>query len=134
MFYYPLASLVTLLSLFTFFWMATRVGAARAKHEIKAPTMTGPEDFERVLRVYANTHEMLVLFLPALWLFAVMISDFWAGVVGILFPLGRVLYARGYYQASDKRGRGFTLGLLATIVLLIGATLGAVHAAYAIYS
>ena len=134
MFMYPLAASVTLLSLFIFFWMATRVGAARKKHGITAPTMTGPEEFERVLRVYANTHEMLVLFLPSLWLFALTISDFWAGVIGIFFPIGRVLFARGYYKAKDKRGKGFTLGFLATVILLIGATLGVVHALYAIYS
>jgi glutathione S-transferase len=86
------------------------------------------------LRVYANTHEMLVLFLPSLWLFALTISDFWAGVIGIFFPIGRVLFARGYYQAKDKRGKGFTIGFLATVILLIGATLGVVHALYAIYS
>ena len=134
MFMYPLAAAVTVLSLFIFFWMATRVGAARRKHDIGAPTMTGPEDFERVLRVYANTHEMLVLFLPSLWLFALTISDFWAGVIGIFFPIGRVMFALGYYQAKDKRGKGFTLGFLATVILLIGATLGVVHTLYAIYT
>ncbi len=134
MFTYPLAAAVTLFSLFVFFWMDTRVGAARRKHDIAAPTMTGPEEFERVLRVYANTHEMLVLFLPVLWLFALTISDFWAGVIGVFFPIGRILFALGYYKAKDKRGRGFTLGFLATIILLIGSTLGVVHAAYAIYS
>ena len=134
MFEYPLAALVTLLTLFIYFWMATRVGAARRKHEIQAPMMTGPEEFNRVLRVHANTVEMMVLFLPSLWLFALTISDFWAGVIGIFFPIGRILFALGYYQASDKRGRGFMLGFIATLILLIGATLGAVHAAYALYS
>ena len=55
-------------------------------------------------------------------------------MIGVFFPIGRILFALGYYKAKDKRGRGFTLGFLATIFLLIGSTLGVVHAAYAIYS
>lgn len=134
MFEYPLTGLVTLLSLFVFFWTATRVGKARAKFEIKAPSMDGPEDFQRVMRVYANTHEMLVLFLPALWLCALTISDFWTAIIGIFFPIGRIIFALGYYKAADQRGRGFMIGFVATMALLIGASIGLLHAAYAIYS
>lgn len=130
---YPLAALVTLLSLFVYFWMATQVGKARREHEIQAPADRGPDAFNRVMRTYENTLEMLVLFLPALWLFAITISDFWAGIVGIFFPIGRVMFALGYYKASDQRGRGFMIGFIATMILLIGATLGCLHAAYAIY-
>jgi glutathione S-transferase len=46
----------------------------------------------------------------------------WAAVVGIFFPIGRILYAQGYYQAADKRGTGFMIGLGATAVLVIGST------------
>lgn len=134
MFEFPLTGLVTLFSLFVFFWTATRVGKARREHEIQAPSHEGPDDFLRVMRVYANTHEMLVLFLPALWLFALTISDFWAAIIGVFFPIGRIVFALGYYKAADKRTKGFMIGFLATVVLLIGATLGVLHAAYAIYS
>lgn len=130
---YPLAGLVTLFTLFVYIWMAMQVGKARTKHGIKAPAHSGPEDFNRVMRAYENTLEMMVLFFPALWLFAVTLSDFWAGIVGVFFPIGRIIYARGYYQAGDKRGFGFNIGFGATIVLLIGATIGLLHAAYAIY-
>jgi glutathione S-transferase len=134
MFQYPLTGLVTMISLFIFFWMAMRVGKARRAHDIKAPAHDGPEDFLRVIRVYENTHEMLVLYLPALWLCALTISDFWTAIIGIFFPIGRIIYALGYYQAADKRGRGFMIGFMATIALMIGATIGLLHAAYAIYS
>lgn len=134
MFDYPLTGLVTLLSLFVFFWTAMRVGRARGQYEVKAPAHDGPEGFNRVVRVHANTHEMLVLFLPALWLFALSISDFWAAVIGVVFPVSRVIYALAYYEAADKRTFGFMLGFIATVVLLIGALIGLVHAAYAIYS
>lgn len=134
MFEYPLTGLVTLLSLFVFFWTAMRVGKARGQFEIKAPAHDGPEDFMRVMRVYSNTHEMLVLFLPALWLCALTISDFWTAIIGIFFPIGRVVFALGYYKAAEKRGLGFNIGFVATVALLIGAMVGLVHAAYAIYS
>ena len=134
MFEYPFAALVTLLSLFVFFWMATRIGKARRQHEVKAPAQEGPDDFNRVMRAYGNTLEMLVLFLPALWLFALTVSDLWAGIIGVFFPIGRVVYALGYYRAAEDRTRGFMIGFLATIVLLIGATLGALHVIVATYS
>jgi glutathione S-transferase len=134
MFSYPLAGLVTVLTLFVYFWMATQVGKARRKHDIQAPAHSGPDEFNRVIRVFENTVEMMALFLPALWLFSLTISDFYAGIIGIFFPIGRVMFALGYYKASDKRGRGFTIGLLATLILLIGAALGTIHAAYAIYA
>ena len=130
---YPLAACVTVLTLFVYFWMATQIGKARREHGIQAPEDRGPEAFNRVMRVYENTIEMMVLFLPALWLFSVTISDFWAGIIGIFFPIGRVLFARGYYQESGKRTRGFMIGFIATMILLIGATLGSFHAAYATY-
>ena len=47
--------------------------------------------------------------------------DLWAAVVGIIYPVGRLLYARGYYDAANKRGRGFTIGLLSSAVLLVGS-------------
>ena len=134
MFQYPLAALVTLLSLFVLFWMAMQVGKARGKYEVKAPKHDGPDDFLRVLRVYENTQEMLMLFLPSLWIFALTISDMWAGIIGIFFPIGRLVYARGYYKAADQRTTGFQIGFIPTCILLIGAVLGALHAAYAIYS
>lgn len=134
MFQYPLTGLVTLASLFIFFWTAMRVGKARGKFEVKAPAHEGPDEFNRVMRVYANTHEMLVLFLPALWLCALSISDFWAAVIGVFFPIGRIWFALGYYEAADKRTKGFMIGFIATVALLIASTAGLVHAAYAIYS
>ena len=130
---YPLAACVTVLSLFVYFWMATQIGKARREHGIQAPADRGPEAFNRVMRTYENTLEMLMLFLPALWLFAITISDFWAGIIGIFFPIGRVLFARGYYSEGGKRGPGFMVGFIATMMLLIGATLGSFHAAYATY-
>lgn len=120
-FAYPLTGLVTVISVLVFFWMGIKVGGVRTKLNVPAPNMTGPDEFMRVLRVHENTMEGLLIFLPLLWLFALTSHDLWAAVVGIIYPIGRLLYARGYYAAADKRGTGFSIGLLSTAVLLLGS-------------
>jgi glutathione S-transferase len=120
-FAYPLTGLVTIITLIVYFWMAFKVGKARGTFNIPAPRMDGPDDFLRVLRVQGNTAENLLIFLPALWLFALTIGDLWAAAIGIFYPIGRVLYARGYYAAALKRSTGFTVGLASSTILLLGA-------------
>ncbi|MDO8290089.1 MAG: MAPEG family protein [Parvibaculum sp.] len=120
-FAYPLTGLVTVISVLVFFWMGINVSRVRTKLNVPAPNMTGPDEFMRVLRVHENTMEGLLIFLPLLWLFALTSHDLWAAVVGIIYPIGRLLYARGYYAAADKRGTGFSIGLLSTAVLLLGS-------------
>lgn len=132
-FAYPLTGLVTIITLIVYFWMAYKVGKARGTFNIPAPRMDGPDDFLRVLRVQGNTAENLLLFLPALWLFALTIGDLWAAAIGIFYPIGRVLYARGYYAAALKRSTGFTVGLASSMILLIGALIALAMQAVAIW-
>ncbi|MBX3504553.1 MAG: MAPEG family protein [Parvibaculum sp.] len=132
-FAYPLTGLVTIITLIVYFWMAYKVGKARGAFNIPAPRMDGPDDFLRVLRVQGNTAENLLLFLPALWLFALTIGDLWAAAIGIFYPIGRVLYARGYYAAALKRSTGFTVGLASSMILLIGALIALAMQAAAIW-
>jgi glutathione S-transferase len=124
----PWISLVTILSLILFFVVTINVGRARAKYGVKAPEMSGNVDFERVLRVQQNTLEQLALFLPALWIFGNFIAPIPAAIIGSIWILGRILYAWGYYQAAEKRGPGFGISGLATIVLLLGSLYGIVQA------
>jgi glutathione S-transferase len=124
----PWISLVTILSLILFFVVTINVGRARAKYGVKAPEMSGNADFERVLRVQQNTLEQLALFLPALWIFGNFIAPIPAAIIGSIWILGRILYAWGYYQAAEKRGPGFGISSLATIVLLLGSLYGIVQA------
>ncbi len=124
MFAYPLTGLVTLLCLFVLFWVTAMVGVARGKHGVKVPEMTGPEPFVWAVRVHLNTIEGLLLFLPAVWLYALTVSDLYAACVGAFYPVGRVLYALGYYKDPSKREIGFSIGLLATVVCLLGSAYG----------
>jgi glutathione S-transferase len=122
---YHFTALVTCLAVALYFFTSIRVAKARAKFGIKAPAITGNDDFERVFRVQMNTLEWLPIFLPSLWLFAIYISDPVAAVIGLLWIAGRALYMTGYSQAANKRGRGFGIQALATGILWLGA-LGAI--------
>ena len=118
--------LVTVLALVLFFVVTINVGRARVKSGIKPPQMSGDPEFERAVRVQQNTLEQLVLFLPALWIFAIVVSPIYAAGLGAVWLVGRVLYAWGYYQAAEKRGPGFGISSLAAIVLILGALIGVV--------
>jgi glutathione S-transferase len=118
---YHFTALVTCLAILFYFFTSTRVARARASFEVKAPAITGNPDFERVFRVQMNTLEWMPIFLPALWLFAIYISDPVAAALGLVWIAGRILYMTGYSQAANKRGTGFGIQALAAGILLFGA-------------
>ena len=118
---YNLVVVVTLLALLLYFYMGLRVAAARGKHGVVAPAVTGSPEFERAYRVQMNTLEWLALFLPSLWLFAAYWNQVLAAGLGLVWILGRVLYMTSYTKDPAKRGPGFGVQALATMVLLFGA-------------
>jgi glutathione S-transferase len=122
---YHYTALVTCLAILFYFFTSFRVGKARDTFGVKAPATSGNPDFERVFRVQMNTLEWMPIFLPALWLFAVYVSDPLAAVLGLIWIGGRILYLTGYSQAASKRGPGFGVQALAAGVLLLGS-LGAI--------
>ncbi|MDH5173324.1 MAG: MAPEG family protein [Gammaproteobacteria bacterium] len=121
-------SLVTLLLVIQYMIFTMMVGAARSKSGIKAPAVTGDENFERAYRVQMNTLEQLVMTLPALWLSALYFEPFVAALLGLAFFLGRALYRMGYMKSPEKRGPGFGIGFLATIGLIGTALWGMISA------
>ncbi|MCC6915114.1 MAG: MAPEG family protein [Rhodospirillaceae bacterium] len=122
---HPYTAIVLCLGLIVYIWTMLRVGRARAQFKINAPVMTGPVEFERVLRVHGNTLEQLVIFVPALALFAAAWGDSPAALLGVFWPIGRVIYAVRYY-AGVNRSLGFGLSFIATMVMLVGALAGAI--------
>jgi uncharacterized MAPEG superfamily protein len=119
-----LPALVTLLALAFYVFTGVKVGWARGRYKIEAPAVTGDPAFERVYRVQMNTLEQLVAFLPALWLAAVFGNPLLASGLGLLWILGRIWYAVGYYRAADKRGPGFGLTIIAFAALWVSAAIG----------
>lgn len=118
---HSLVAIVTVLSLLVYAGMGVAVGRARGKSGIHAPAMTGDPVLERTIRVQSNTLEWLPIYLVSLWLFAIYWSDLVAAAAGLVWIVGRLLYARGYVADPAKRELGFLIQSLACAVLLFGA-------------
>ncbi len=121
-----LVAIVGLLALLEYWGFLMMTGQARGRFGVAAPATAGHPIFERYFRVQMNTLEQLALFLPGLAVFAWTVSPRWAAALGVVFIVGRALYARGYIADPARRGPGFLLTLLANGVLLIGGLVGAV--------
>jgi len=122
---YHYTALVTLLAILFYFYTSAQVARARVRYGVKLPAISGHADFERVFRVQMNTLEWLPIFLPALWLFAIYISDWGAALLGAVWIIGRIVYMIGYTQAVAKRSPGFAIQATACIALIFGS-LGAI--------
>lgn len=120
---------VMMLAVLEYYAFGIAVGAARGRYKVPAPATSGQPDFERVYRVQMNTLEQMMVFLPSLWTFAVFVSATWAAGLGLVYVVGRVIYFFGYSKDAKKRGLGFIIGALPTMVLLFGGLIGAVMAA-----
>jgi glutathione S-transferase len=119
-----LTAWATLAVLGVYVWTGVMAGWARAKYKVPAPAMDGPLPFQSAQRVQANTLEQLPLVLAPLWLCAMYLGDAWAAAGGLLWCLGRILYALGYYRDPSKREAGFVIGMLACGALVAGSLVG----------
>ena len=80
--------------------------------------------FERHFRVHMNTQEQLLMFLPSLWIFAHYISALWAAALGVVFVIGRAIYATSYVRDPKSRALGFALTAFPTFAMMIGIVIG----------
>jgi glutathione S-transferase len=124
-----LVYVVMMLAVIEYFAFGMAVGMARGRYKIPAPAVSGNPDFERYYRVQTNTLEQMMVFLPSLWTFATFVSASWAAGLGLVFVIGRLVYFIGYTKAANKRGIGFGISGLPTMILMIGGLIGAVLAA-----
>ena len=123
---YPLTTLAILLAVIVYFGLGGVVGKARATWQVPAPASSGHPEFDKRNRVHINTLEQLVIFLPAIFLASPVLGDAITALIGVIWSVGRIVYARGYYADPAKRGPGFMISLLATLVLIVGAGWGAI--------
>ena len=121
--------LVTVLALVQYLVFGFMVGQARGRYGVKAPATSGHEMFERMYRVQMNTLELLVIFLPALWLAAKYWEPQWVAGLGAVYLLGRVIYLKAYMRDPASRTLGFALSFGPTVLLLLAALLGVIMAA-----
>ena len=119
-------AIVTLLALMQFMMFSIQVGSMRLKHGVRAPAISGHPEFERMFRIQQNTMEQLVVFVPALWIYAHLVNPLWGAGIGVVFIIGRFIYRATYFKDPASRSTGFTIGILATSVLLIWSLVAAV--------
>jgi glutathione S-transferase len=118
---YP--ALATIVAVIVYFSQSIFVAVGRTKHNVPVPKSTGVnEDFDRIWRVHYNTLEQMPVFLPLLWIFALTASAFWAGILGLLWSVGRIGYMAGYYKSVKGRSNPVSyLSSVSVLVFLLGS-------------
>lgn len=122
-----LPELVALLAVALLFATIVLTGRTRGKYGIKAPATSGHPVFERTYRVQMNTLEQTVLFLPTLWLAARFGNPTWAGILGLVWIVGRIWYIVAYRRDAARRGPAFALAMLAWVLLFVLAAYGVIR-------
>jgi glutathione S-transferase len=117
--------IVAVLAVVQLIFFGALVGRARGKYGVAAPAVVGHEMFERAYRVQMNTLELLVAFLPGLFL----AGKYWPETVvagaGLVYLVGRFIYWRAYMGAPRSRALGYGLSAIPTMALLVAALAGA---------
>jgi len=110
-------------SIFVNMWMARNVGVARKKYNITYPTMYDAENntFNCIQRAHQQTLELHPSFLLLLLVGGLQHPKLAAGS-GILYLLGRIVFATGYYTGDPKKRSNGQFGMLGMLALL-GSTL-----------
>ncbi len=118
--------IVAVIAVLQLIFFSVLVGRARDQYDVSAPAVIGHEIFERVYRVQMNTLELLVAFLPAIFLAGKYWPQTAVAGLGAVYVLGRFIYWRAYMNAPKSRGLGFGLSALPVLVLLLAALVGAI--------
>jgi hypothetical protein len=119
--------IVTALALLQFMVFGFRVAKARGRYGVAAPAIAGNEIFERYFRVQQNTLEQLIAFLPALYVFSHYYNPLVAAALGVIYLIGREIYAATYVKDPKKREIGYVLTALPVAILLLGGLFGAIR-------
>ena len=96
------------------------VGSYRKKHNVKYPDVTGPEEFNRAMRVHYNALEGAPFFFVTL----LICGFYWAelaALAGFIYIVGRAIYCVGYLKSVEGRITGGIICHLAELMLLIGS-------------
>lgn len=124
----PFIEIIALLTVLQYLSFGYLAGAQRNVSGLKAPAMTGHDGFERMYRVQMNTLELMVAFLPVLFL----AGKYWPALliapIGAVYLVGRTIYWRAYVSNPASRTLGFMLSYLPIVVLLVLAVIGSIIA------
>lgn len=111
--------IVTVLALMQYMYFGIQVGGAHQKFGIKAPSMSGDPQFDRVYRVHLNTLEQLIVFIPALWMYAHYVNPLWGAGMGVVYLIGRFIYRAEYTKDPASRTLGFSLSFLPGAIMSV---------------
>jgi uncharacterized MAPEG superfamily protein len=92
--------------------------------------MSGHEVFDRYFRVHYNTLELLIMFVPALWIAATYWNPLWMAGIGAVYLVGRILYLQGYVRDPKTRSIGFGLSITPIGILVLFALAGVAKALF----
>lgn len=123
--------IVVVLALVQYSVFGILVGRARGKYGVSAPAISGDPVFERYFCVQQNTAEQLIVFVPAILLYANLGNPLVAAGLGTVYLIGRLVYLRSYVADPKSRTAGFALTflpsafmLIASLVIAIGNLIG----------
>lgn len=119
--------LVAVLAVLQLVFFSVLVGRARGRYGVKAPAVAGNEMFERAYRVQMNTLELMVAFLPALFVAAKYWPQGYVAAAGAVYLVGRLIYWRSYTVAPSSRALGFGLSMLPILALIMGSLAGIIR-------
>ena len=119
--------LIAVLAIMQLIFFGILVGRARGTYGVKAPAVSGHEMFERAYRVQMNTLELMVAFLPALFIASKYWPQTYVAIAGAVYLLGRFIYWRSYVSAPASRGLGFALSMIPILALLIATLVALVR-------
>jgi len=128
---YAYPALITAFAVLLYVWTVVRCALSRRKHGISAPAVTGHPEFERRFRIQQNTLEQMVFFLPSLWLFSLFVSPTIGSIPGFVFIVGRLIYSLSYAHNPEWRRPGFAIGMITSMILLIGGLGGVLRLIFA---
>lgn len=101
------------------FFITARAGALRGKHDIVPPKMVGNDEYEIAYRIQGNSVEQLLMFMPIMWIAAYALGDIWGGAAGLVWLIGRFVYAGAMRSDPSKRGTGMVITSAPLLVLMI---------------
>lgn len=118
------ATLTVMLALMQYLFFVGLTGYMRGKHDIKAPATGGHPMYERAYRVQHNTLEELIVFIPAVFAYALYSNAYLVMLPGSIFIISRFWYGAAYLKEPSRRGPAFGLTMLANVWLIVGALIG----------
>lgn len=122
--------LIAMLAVAQYLFFGAMTGKARRTSGLKAPAIIGSPVFERMYRVQMNTLEMIVAFLPSLFVAGQHQNPIWVAAIGCVYLVGRFIYWRAYISEPSSRSLGFMLTLVPIMVLAALAIFSVVTALF----